>query len=156
MKLFFVFVAVLSLACHAQTMPGTPSSWFNIRNFGVIADGKTSDTKAIQRAIDSCAAAGGGTVLVPPGSYVTGTLWLKSNITLNLDAGATLLGSDNKDEFPEWISDWEGPSVPREFKRYAPLLAGENLENVSIVGRGTIDARGEPWWQMQRAAKSGK
>src|SRR5262245_64362343 len=122
----------------------------NVRDFGAIADGKSPTTRHLQAAIDSCADSGGGTVHVPAGRYVTGTLWMRSNVTLHLDAGATLLGSQNMDDFPIWTSKWEGPSVK---PRRAALICGEGLENVALVGRGTIDARGEMWWKFQRAAK---
>jgi polygalacturonase len=83
----------------------------------------TSSIRQLQAAIDACAAAGGGTVVVPPGNHVTGTLWLKSNITIHLEAGARLLGSHDKSEFPLWVSDWEGSGVKRV---HAPMFAGEN------------------------------
>src|SRR6184192_1313843 len=146
-------VVLLLLIGLAQAAPPPPGASFDVRQFGVVADGKTSDTKHLQAAIDAASAAGGGTVFVPAGQYVTGTLWMKSNVTIYLDAGATLLGSQDKDEFPEWTSDWEGPNVPKTTTRYAPLFAGEGLENVALVGRGTVDARGEIWWEMQRAQK---
>lgn len=115
----------------------------NVRDFGATGDGKTLDTSRLQAAIDSCAASGGGTVLVPAGEYVTGTLWMRSNITLHLEAGATLLGSENFDDFPLWRSRWEGKKV---HLRHASLICGEDLENVSITGRGKIDGRGKVWW----------
>jgi len=74
-------------------MKATRSPAFNVTDFGAVNDGKTSSTKQIQSTIDACAKAGGGTVLVPSGQFVTGTLWMRSNITLSIDAGATLLGS---------------------------------------------------------------
>jgi len=127
----------------------TSSSIFNVCDFGAIADGDTSTTRHLQSAIDAAAKSGGGTVFVPAGKYVTGTLWLRSNITLHLDAGAVLLGSQKMDDFPVWTSRWEGPGVK---PRRAALICGEDLENVALVGRGTIDARGEMWWKLQRAA----
>jgi hypothetical protein len=161
MKTWFVICCVLVLllvGCAVKTQSGAnvkpgSSLVLNVREFGAPHDGKTSATRQIQAAIDAAAAQGGGTVLVPAGQYVTGTLWMKSNVTLHIDAGATLLGSQDKAEFPEWTSQWEGPNVPKDYRRYAPLFAGENLENVALVGRGTVDARGEMWWAMQTAQK---
>ena len=66
---------------------------FNIRAFGAVGDGIQLDTAAIQAAIDTCSAKGGGTVLVPPGKYLTGTLFLKSNVNLHVASTATILGS---------------------------------------------------------------
>lgn len=152
MTFSFQSLCVLLLCCGcASASVSTQPVGYDVRAFGASPDGKTSATRQIQAAIDACAAAGGGTVIVPAGQYVTGTLWMKSNITLEIEPGAILLGSQDQNEFPKWASDWEGPKVPKHF---APLIAGENLENVSIVGRGTIDARGEMWWAMQKHAKS--
>jgi polygalacturonase len=119
---------------------------FNIRNYGAAGDGQALDTPAIQAAIDACAQSGGGTVYVPAGNYVTGSLFLKSNITLFLDAGATLLGSQETADYPAINSRWEGATR----KAHAPLIGGDDLENIAVVGRGTIDARGEFWWKMHR------
>jgi polygalacturonase len=118
-----------------------------VQRFGAAADGETNATAQLQAAIDACAQGGGGTVIVPPGKYVTGTLWLRSNITLHLEAGATLLGSNRPDDFPLWSSDWEGPGVKRG---RASLICGENLDNIAITGPGTIDGRGQTWWDSQR------
>ena len=83
MKLFAV---ILLLATVAHAAP--PPTAFDVREFGATGDGKTSATKNIQATIDAASAAGGGTVFVPAGKYVTGTLWLKSNVTVHIDAGA--------------------------------------------------------------------
>src|SRR5690242_11326699 len=106
MRARFVF-ATLLVMCAAAGAQTLPASTFNVRDFGAIPDGQTTTTKQLQAAIDAAAKAGGGTVLVPAGNYVTGTLWLRSNINLCIDAGATLLGSQNEDDFPMWTSKWE-------------------------------------------------
>lgn len=126
-----------------------PGDFANVRHFGAVGDGDTSATAAVQRAIDAVASGGGGTVVVPAGGFVVGSLRLRSHVNLHLDAGATLLGSRNVHDFPEWVSRWEGPDAPR---RRAAMLYGEGLEDVSVTGRGTIDARGDHWWALQRAA----
>ena len=119
----------------------------NVRQYGAAADGQTSDTRAIQSAIDACSQAGGGTVYVPAGDYVTGSLFLASHLTLHLDAGATLLGSQDAADYPIVDGRWEG--IDR--KTHAPLIAGHDLNHVTLTGRGTIDGRGEGWWQQHRA-----
>jgi polygalacturonase len=116
-----------------------------VRELGAVGDGQTDCTGALQRAIDACAAAGGGTIAIPAGSYVTGTLWLASNLTIHLEAGATLLGSLDRTAYPLWVSDWEGPAVARA---HAPLIAGSGLSNIALTGRGTIDGRGQMWWDL--------
>ncbi len=120
---------------------------FDITQFGAVGDGDTSCTAAIQKAIDTAATRGGGTVVVPPGRYVTGSIRLASNINLHLEAGATLLGSHNLDEFPLGVSKWEGP---RAVATRAALITGEGLDNVALTGRGTIDARGQFWWDLHK------
>lgn len=126
-----------------STMP------LEITKFGAVGDGETSCTAAIQAAIDTAHLAGGGTVLVPPGRFVTGAVELRSNINLHLDAGAVLLGSQQFDDFPLFKSRWEGDGVKPARKA---LLGGEGLENVSLTGRGVIDARGKIWWDAQQRA----
>ena len=68
------------------------SSGLNVLDCGAVGDGLTSSTKAIQAALDKCGQAGGGTVIVPPGKFLTGSLWMRSNVTLHLEGGATLMG----------------------------------------------------------------
>src|SRR6478735_5998313 len=112
---------------------------YNVRQFGAAGNGETNATAQIQAAIDACGRAGGGTVLVPAGGYVTGTLWMRSGVTLHLDAAATLLGSHRVDDFPVWHSEWEGTAVK---VGRAPLICGEGLRDIAITGPGTIDGRG--------------
>ena len=117
----------------------------NPREFGAKADGTTKDTAAIQKAIDTCAAKGGGTVSLTAGTYLSAPVVLKSNITLQLDNGATLLGSPDHADYPE-ITEFRLPGVQS-------LVSSSNAENVSITGEGTIDGNGESWWQMARTVR---
>ena len=119
----------------------------SITNFGARGDGETVCTADIQRAIDAFGQAGGGTVVVPPGRFVSGTLWMRSNVTLHLDAGATLAAVRDVGAFPVWAANFEGPSNPS----HAGLIAGENLDNIAVTGRGTIDGCGQFWWDLFRA-----
>ncbi len=121
--------------------------FFNIRDFGARGDGITRDTGALQRTIEAAARAGGGTVFVPAGQYVIGSIFLRDHITLYLDAGAVLLGSEDPADYPITAARWEGVTQDA----HSPLIAGEGLKNIAIVGRGTIDGRGAVWWQRQRA-----
>ena len=120
-------------------------STFSVRDYGATGDGQTLDSQAIQAAIDACAAKGGGTVFLPTGRYLTGSLFLRDNISLRLDAGAVVLGSENPDDYPVIHSRWEG----KHQDTYAPLITGRNVNNISVVGRGTIDGRGAVWWQAK-------
>jgi hypothetical protein len=131
--------------------PGdVPGGIADVTRFGAVGDGRTSCTRAIQRAIDSRAAAGGGLVLVPPGQYLTGALFLRSNIHLHVAAGATLLASPSFADFPPIRGRWEG--VERE--TYSSLLTGLDLENVIITGYGALEGQGEPWWEADRVTRA--
>ena len=122
------------------------TSAFNIREHGASGDGLTLDMHAIQAQIDRCAEQGGGSVYFPAGHYVTGSLFMRDNITLHLDAGAVILGSENPDDYPIIHSRWEGMHQ----ETYAPLIAGKNLHNIAVVGRGSIDGRGAIWWKAKK------
>jgi polygalacturonase len=136
----------------AQTTPKPPAGnsthdfTFNILDFGAVPDGATLNTKAIQEAVDSCAQKGGGKVVIPPGRYVSGPIFLKSNLELELMSAATLLGSTNFDHYPAIPGRWEG--LDRTI--FASLLTGKDLENVTISGTGTLDGQGEVWWNAHR------
>ena len=104
------------------------------------------ETGALQQAIDTAAANGGGTVRVAPGRHVTGALMLRSDVTLALDAGAVLAGSEDPADYPLVETRWEG----RLQLTHAPLIGGSGLRNVAITGRGTIDGQGAGWWKGHR------
>lgn len=135
MRTLFLAVAMLAVSLAAAGAEAT----YDLRAFGAVPDGKTLCTRAIQKAIDACAAAGGGTVCIPAGQWLTGTIYLKSRVTLSLDAGCTLLGSTDLKDYPENVS-----SVRSYTDNYVKqsLIAGEDLDRVAIVGRGTIDGQG--------------
>jgi polygalacturonase len=116
---------------------------YNVRSHGAVGDGITLDSPAIQKVVDACADRGGGTVYFPTGQYVIGSLFLRNHITLYLDSGAELLGSENPQDYPVIESRWEGHTQ----KTHAPLITGDHLQNVSILGRGTINGRGAIWWK---------
>ena len=111
----------------------------NVRDLGAVPDGKTLCTPAIQKAIDQCSESGGGTVYLPPGVWLSGTLFLKNNVTLYLEAGSTLLGSADPKDYPDNIAIIR--SYTDTYVKQS-LIAGENLHNVAIRGRGTIDGQG--------------
>ncbi|WP_339147514.1 MULTISPECIES: glycosyl hydrolase family 28 protein [unclassified Sutcliffiella] len=119
---------------------------YNIRDYGAIGDGKTSNTIAINQAIDECAAEGGGTVKIPAGIWLTGPILLKSNINLNLGDGATILFSKNVEDYPLIYSSFEGKQVVR---CQSPLDA-EGIENVSITGDGIFEGSGDAWRPVKK------
>jgi polygalacturonase len=110
----------------------------NVKDFGAIGDGKTMNTNAIQKAIDKCAVTG-GLVYLPAGTYLSGSLEIKSNVSLHISAGATLLGSTNIADYDQHRSDES--SYNDAFLRHS-LLYAENAENITITGRGIIDGQG--------------
>ena len=109
---------------------------FNIKSHGAIGDGVAMDTEAVQKAIDACHAAGGGMVWVPAGDFQIGTIRLKSNITLSLDYGASLLGSTDLADYPT-----DGLDNPREGGPHC-LIYAKDAANITIEGLGVIDGRG--------------
>ncbi len=116
---------------------------------GARGDGSTNSTKAIQQAIDTCARAGGGMVTFRPGSYVTGALFLKSNVHLRVDVGVTLLGSQDDADYPAIWTRVAGI----EMKWPAALVNVNEQHNVKLSGGGTIDGRGKKWWDRYWALR---
>ncbi len=117
---------------------GQPSGYFDVRSFGARGNGQTLETKAIQKAIDACAATG-GTVVFPPGRYLTGTIYLKSNVTLRVEKGATILGSPNLEDYP--VNDPDYIFFRKGILKRA-LIYAAHQENIAIEGAGTIDGQG--------------
>ncbi len=117
---------------------------YDVTAYGARADGVTDNTAAIQRAIDDCTAAGGGMVLVPGGGvYKTYTLNLKSNVRLEIDRGATLMGGEDPLKYPEFppSAHWNVDRVPRFNKRAMFYTVAQT--NVAITGAGTIDGNAD-------------
>ncbi|MBE0699392.1 MAG: right-handed parallel beta-helix repeat-containing protein [Anaerolineaceae bacterium] len=112
------------------------ASTYNVLDYGAVADGKISSTQAINRAIEACASAGGGTVVVPPGAFLSGPVILRSNVTFHLEAGAILLASANLEDYPH-----ERDGANMESVRVG-LVTARHAENVSITGKGIIDGSG--------------
>lgn len=119
--------------------------WINVKDFGAVGNGKSVDTRSINEAIDAAANAGGGTVLLPAGTYLSYSIHLKSNICLYLDQGCVLMAADSssggKYDVPE-------PNPYDKYQDYGhshwhnSLIWGENLENISIIGPGIISGNG--------------
>jgi DNA sulfur modification protein DndE len=120
----------------------------NIANLGAKADGQTLNTAVINQAIERLSEAGGGTVVIPRGLWLTAPIVLKSNINLHLEAGAILQFSSNFDDFPLVEATFEGLKAIRNLSP----ISGTDLENVAITGAGVVDGGGMAW----RAVKRGK
>ncbi|MHB0999460.1 MAG: glycoside hydrolase family 28 protein [Armatimonadota bacterium] len=115
-----------------------------ITDYGAINDGSTINTSAIQAAVDTCAAGGGGTVVVPSGIFVTGSVELKSKVTLYLEQGAVLKASGNLDDYRIL------PIPSDEFKRIQPWIYALEQSNVSIAGDGELDLNDEPFIDWEK------
>ncbi len=140
---------LLSLGLHAPPDVGavepapasghsSSSRTFNVRDYGATGDGTTLDTVSLNQAIEACSKAGGGEVLVPAGRYLSGTIHLRSHVSLLLGAGARLVGTTN-------LLQYEQPAVPAFMpeakwgKWHRALLVAEGAEDVEIAGPGVID-----------------
>lgn len=122
---------------------------FSVRDYGAVGNGKALDTSAIAKTIDACAGAGGGQVVFPPGQYLSGTFQLKSDISLVLQAGATLVGTQDLGQYFNYTQPDDKPGWNFDNRWHRALILGVGLERVAITGDGTIDgakvfdARGE-------------
>jgi polygalacturonase len=124
----------------AQTGGQAPKR-FVISDFGAVADAKTVNTKAIQAAIDKCAASGGGVVVVPKGTFLSGAIFLKQGTNLYVEKDGVLKGTTNIDDYPMIDTRWEGI----EEKWTSAFVNAEGLTNLEISGEGTIDGSGDEW-----------
>lgn len=116
---------------------------YNILNFGACLDGITLSTNAIQRAIDFCSKNGGGKVIIPKGTFITGSIYLKNNVELHLEKGAVLKASTNLNDYNDeeaYPQNWCSKSEQWTGKH---LLMALECENVSLTGQGVIDGSGE-------------
>lgn len=115
---------------------------YNVRDYGAIGNGTVKETAAIAKATQAATHAGGGVIYFPPGRYLTGAITLGSNLTLEVDAGATILGSPDPDDYPLRDSGWGDGRQER-----SSLIYAEKAEHVTLRGRGTIDGQGQYWWR---------
>ena len=142
-----MFVWLLPWSCCWR---GVRSAWaetvFNVRELGAVGDGVALDTAAVQKAFDECGKAGGGTVLLPAGTYLCKPLIIRTDTTLRLEKDATLKFTDDP-------ADYARTDKPGEFNH---LFIGKDLENVTIEGEGTIDGSGQTWWVEAEEARQKK
>ena len=127
---------IVGLAPIANLHGASAPAVYDIRSFGATGDGKTVSTPALQSAIDQCSAAGGGTVLVAGGSYVTGTFYLKSEVCLRIEAGAEILGSAT---IADYATDTHKNMYKNETHMDRCLVFARDAHNISIEGHGRID-----------------
>lgn len=146
-QMFLLTGAFASAAAARSATGATPDgrtlpTVFDPLHFGAVGDGKALDSRAINAAIDACARSGGGVVYLRPGIYKSGTIHLKSNVTLYLEAGAVLLGSLELSDYDEHSEAFRtGNTKPRS------LIYAKEAENICLAGLGQIDGRGSHFWQ---------
>ncbi|MEJ7664679.1 MAG: glycosyl hydrolase family 28 protein [Hymenobacter sp.] len=139
MRKFLLLAGALAFSTTAAL-----AQTYSVKSYGAVADGRTVVTAAIQKAVDACTKAGGGTVEVPAGTYIIGTVFLKSNVTLHLDNGAVLKGSPN-------LTDYHAYTLPVYGQNYYGMLYTENAENVAITGQGTVDGNNPAFYDFTQA-----
>jgi polygalacturonase len=142
-QVVFIFglltILFIPSTAHAVVVKGNPC---DAGGFGAIGDGKKMNTDAIQKAID-CAAKINGTVTFPSGIYLTGSLFLKSGVTLDIPEGVTLIGSQKLQDYPLLPTRIAGI----EMTWPAALINTRDQHNITITGHGTIDGNGPIWWK---------
>jgi len=132
-KITALLLYLIVVSVSAQEM------FYNVLDYEAKGDGKTINTKAINSAIDTVAKNGGGTVYFPAGDYLTGTIYLKNNVSLNLQKGALILGSTELRDYPENFPEYQ---FYRRGTIKRSLIYAEKCENIAIKGEGTIDGQG--------------
>ncbi|HEY0944693.1 MAG TPA: glycosyl hydrolase family 28-related protein, partial [Opitutaceae bacterium] len=140
--LAFFLCALLSAACVGAPAASASGSHRSITAFGAVGDGRTLNTEAIQKTIDATAAAGGGVVEIPAGTFRSGSIFLKQGVELFLAEGAVLLGSNRLEDYPKRETRIEGHFEPWRMA----LVNAERLEHVRLRGRGKLDGNGILFW----------
>lgn len=134
-------MSMLPFEMEQVKLPLIPSAQFDITDYGAIPDGMTNNKRAIERAISESSDKGGGKVIIPKGTWLTGPIRLKSNINLYLENGALLIFSSDFDDYPLEKSKYGSNGGIR----CQPPISGTDLENIAITGEGIIDGSGDAW-----------
>ncbi len=131
-----LLIAIIGLACSGKTQ----AKVYNISDFGAVNDGITLNTSKIQAAIDQCTFDGGGTVLLTGGGiYMSGTIYLKDNVTLHIDNGTVLLGSP---KIEDYTTDTHKNMYKKERQMNRCFIFARDAHSFAIEGYGTIDGNG--------------
>ncbi|HXB59956.1 MAG TPA: glycoside hydrolase family 28 protein [Candidatus Acidoferrales bacterium] len=128
------------------TSPTFPDQKFPVTNYGAVGDGTTDCTEAFRNAIGACSDAGGGEVMVPAGTYLTGAIHLRSNVNLHIEKDATIRFTTDREKYmPVVLVRYEGT----EIMNYSPLVYAFEQTNIAITGEGTLDGQGSAWHQWK-------
>ena len=162
--LFFSNVAIFAQVPHEIAPFVTPFGEFNFKrpvfadqsvsivDFGAKQGGTFKNTEAIKKAIEKINSIGGGKVIVPAGTWLTGPIVLLSNVNLHLEDGAVLLFSQDFDDYlPAVLTNWEGSEV----YSYSPFIYAFKQENIAITGKGVLQGQGKPWWEQRKSKAFG-
>jgi len=129
-------------------LPEFSEQTYLITDFGAVSDGRTLNSTAINQAILKCSQSGGGTVIIPPGLWLTGPIELQSNVNLHLQNGALVVFSPNRADYLIVLPPGKRPTT-------SPLISGYNLENLAITGEGIFDGNGENWRPVKKFKMTG-
>jgi polygalacturonase len=136
-------ILVAALLAIGAAAPASAARRFTITSFGAVGDGKTSNTTALQSLIDKVAKEGGGTVVVPAGTFLTGALFFKQGVNLFIEKNGALKGSVEQNDYPQVKTRWEG--IEREWT--SALLNFTDMNGVDVGGEGTVDGSGDLWFE---------
>lgn len=117
---------------------------YNITESGAVGDGTTMNTKAIQSAIDKCSKGGGGTVVIPKGTFLSGSIFLKPGVNIEMEDGSVLKGSTNIEDYPKGNTRIEGHFEPWR----SALINADKIDHLHITGKGILDGSGQPFWVL--------
>lgn len=132
---------LLPVTCAVAKADAAPKR-YNIAENGAIGDSKTLNSKAIQAVIEKCAQNGGGVVVIPKGVFLTGSIFLKPGVNIEMLEGSVLKGSTNINDYPKATTRIEGHFEPWR----AALLNADHVDHLRITGKGTLDGSGQPFW----------
>ncbi|MBW4891577.1 right-handed parallel beta-helix repeat-containing protein [Mucilaginibacter sp. HMF5004] len=149
-KLSIALLAFSTLLATAAMATENGPKRYNIAEHGAVGDGTTLNTKAIQAVIDECAKKGGGTVVIPKGAFLSGAIFLKPGVNLEIQQDGILRGSQNIEDYPKSMRRIEGHSEPWR----AALVNGDKVDHLHITGKGMLDGNGEPYWKLFYSRRS--
>lgn len=138
----YLFFTILLATTFTTAIGNNTQKRYNIADYGAVGDDKTLNTKTIQAVIDKCAKKG-GTVVIPKGEFLSGAIFLKPGVNLEIQEDGVLKGSTNINDYPKATTRIEGHFEPWP----AALLNGDKVDHLKITGQGTLDGSGEPFWK---------